>query len=66
MDFRTLHPWRALSCSARRPRSPGGIVKGAVDAGGVARGGGRAMISTTSSPCSIVNGVFPVAAESSD
>jgi hypothetical protein len=30
-----------LSCWSSRPRSPVGIVKGSVDAGGVARGGGR-------------------------
>jgi hypothetical protein len=30
-----------LSCWSRRPRSPVGIVKGSVDAGGVVRGGGR-------------------------
>src|SRR5439155_3302385 len=30
-----------LSCWSRRPRSPVGLVKGSVDAGGVARAGGR-------------------------
>jgi hypothetical protein len=30
-----------LSCWSNRPRSPAGIVKGSVDAGGVGRGDGR-------------------------
>src|SRR5439155_18826106 len=33
--------WREALVVVRRPRSPVGIVKGSVDAGGVARAGGR-------------------------